>query len=808
MINQGAIAVPVTGNRYALKFDANGPAATFPEKIVYAKTASAGNINFPVPSAYEGFGFDGWYTERAGGVRITEASALDKDLTLFAHWKDLTPPAATLTLDSDPVINRPFTAHVTFSKDVTRFTAAGVSAVGAEVQEFAGSGKTYSFKVVPQSDGPVTVSVAAGAAYDADNNPNTASLPASVIYDTVSPTVELTSESGTPTNKPFKATAKFSESVKGFGLSEVEADNGKLSNFDTVDRATYTFTVTPDKEGEVHVRVPGGTLTDDANNVGGASNTLTVVYNTKAPSITLNGDNPMAAALGGTFSDPGAAAQDALGTPLTDSIVVEGIEAVDTKRPGKYELNYRVTDLAGNESSEVKRIVHVIDPPVVTLLGEAEMTIKEGEAFIDPLATAADEFYKDLTDRIQVEGTVNNREPGTYALRYTVKNPLGQTGEAVRKVTVEKAPAIPPVLPPVNPPVTEVPAYSGPVNTVTTPEPAVNLPVRSTAGSLTLPAGSAGEVSLGADILLKIPAGATNQPMQIGMRALASADNGLAAEAKPLGTVYELTKSVPSNFLLPVSLTLAFDPALLAGGEQAAAFYQTEPNTPWVRIGGADTKIDGGRITVEVNHFTRFAVLAVNDNPVSEPGAGSAGTGEAAVEFTDTAGHWAESGIRQAAARGIVKGYADGTFRPSGAVTRAEFVAMLARTLIPSESSGKEAALPAFKDVGAIRAWAKSDIAQAYALGWIQGDAGGAFRPNAPITRAEMAVVLSRALGLPAGGQATAFNDAASIPAWARPAAAALNEAGLIQGRTGGKFAPGESATRAEVVQLLMKAKP
>lgn len=47
-------------------------------------------------------------------------------------------------------------------------------------------------------------------------------------------------------------------------------------------------------------------------------------------------------------------------------------------------------------------------------------------------------------------------------------------------------------------------------------------------------------------------------------------------------------------------------------------------------------------------------------------------TGGGASSFSDVRGHWAEGLIAAAAARGIIKGFPDGTFRPEEAVTRAQ----------------------------------------------------------------------------------------------------------------------------------------
>ncbi|WP_276356244.1 S-layer homology domain-containing protein [Cohnella caldifontis] len=51
---------------------------------------------------------------------------------------------------------------------------------------------------------------------------------------------------------------------------------------------------------------------------------------------------------------------------------------------------------------------------------------------------------------------------------------------------------------------------------------------------------------------------------------------------------------------------------------------------------------------------------------------------QAAAKFSDTAAHWARQTIDWAAERGIASGYPDGTFKPSGTVTEAEFLKMFA----------------------------------------------------------------------------------------------------------------------------------
>jgi len=194
----------------------------------------------------------------------------------------------------------------------------------------------------------------------------------------------------------------------------------------------------------------------------------------------------------------------------------------------------------------------------------------------------------------------------------------------------------------------------------------------------------------------------------------------------------------------------------------------------------------------------------------------------ALVRLTDIKGHWAEAAIRQAVAYGRVSGYTDGSFKPQGLVTRAEFAAMLTRALqLPLSKVGSLD----YTDNAALPDWSKPYIAAVARSGWMSGYDDGAFRAQQPITRAEIASILARILepggeqaragekagangSDPAGSQVAAstnFTDAAQIPVWAREAVAATVAAGLMQGRGGGQFAPLAQTTRAEAVIVLAK---
>lgn len=92
--------------------------------------------------------------------------------------------------------------------------------------------------------------------------------------------------------------------------------------------------------------------------------------------------------------------------------------------------------------------------------------------------------------------------------------------------------------------------------------------------------------------------------------------------------------------------------------------------------------------------------------------------------------------------------------------------------------------------------------------GWIEGYEDGTLRPGAPLSRAELAVLLMRAhygTEVKPAAERISFKDEASIPAWAKAAVSGAAEAGLLQGDALGKFLPLKTATRAEAVVVLLR---
>ena len=103
--------------------------------------------------------------------------------------------------------------------------------------------------------------------------------------------------------------------------------------------------------------------------------------------------------------------------------------------------------------------------------------------------------------------------------------------------------------------------------------------------------------------------------------------------------------------------------------------------------------------------------------------------------FIDVRSGWYNGAINALVKAGYMKGYPDGTFRPNGKITRAEFAQMI--TAIDKANRGSAP----FADVK--NHWARPAIDQAYANGRIKGYPDGTFRPNNDITRAESVTIFN-----------------------------------------------------------------
>ena len=146
-------------------------------------------------------------------------------------------------------------------------------------------------------------------------------------------------------------------------------------------------------------------------------------------------------------------------------------------------------------------------------------------------------------------------------------------------------------------------------------------------------------------------------------------------------------------------------------------------------------------------------------------------------------------------------GYPDKGVHPNGDLTRAE-AAMIFYRLYDGDypSFTRRMSNGTFKDVNA-KNWFYEPVETLYNIGLLEGKSKDSFAPNAPISRAEFAVLAARFQNLKyTSGKV--FSDVEKGH-WAYSYINAASEAGWIQGYPDGTFRPDKKITRTETVTLV-----
>ena len=174
--------------------------------------------------------------------------------------------------------------------------------------------------------------------------------------------------------------------------------------------------------------------------------------------------------------------------------------------------------------------------------------------------------------------------------------------------------------------------------------------------------------------------------------------------------------------------------------------------------------------------------------------------------FTDTKDYWAATYVDYLYTSGITTGYSDGTFRPNQNITRAQFAVMLYRYLGLDESKYAGVKLPfadnsqiADYAVPAIKALYTEGIIN----GSTGSDGKLYFNPNASLTRAQAATMIGRTQEKGYATVELTFTDAGKIPAYATYYIQTMAAQGIIGGYTDGSFKPNANITRGQMAKIL-----
>jgi spore germination protein YaaH len=178
----------------------------------------------------------------------------------------------------------------------------------------------------------------------------------------------------------------------------------------------------------------------------------------------------------------------------------------------------------------------------------------------------------------------------------------------------------------------------------------------------------------------------------------------------------------------------------------------------------------------------------------------------AAVSSTglkDIQNHWAQQEIEKIKERGWMIGVSNDKFAPEEKLTRAQAAVLLVRAL---NLANKNFEKHPFQDLPE-GYWAEREIAIAKQHGIMNGRTDTTFDPNEPLSREEMAVMLDRILSasnVTLNDNTIHFTDI-SKNQWSYEAIAKMKQLGIFNGYSETKFAPKEKLTRAQMAVLLSR---
>jgi len=336
-----------------------------------------------------------------------------------------------------------------------------------------------------------------------------------------------------------------------------------------------------------------------------------------------------------------------------------------------------------------------------------------------------------------------------------------------------------------------------------------------------LPASALLNAPAGATVTIRNEAGVYHLPVNlIKFDALAKQLGVSAADLKIVVTIKKVTGGEADavadavDALGAKSLTDAVDFSIAVEGKDGKKINITSFDSYITREMPLTTKPNGTATVVLYNPATgslSFVPATFSNTNVvfHRPGNSIYTVIETNKSFDDISGHWAKADVELLASKLIVDGTSDTTFEADRGITRAEFAALVVRSLglTPDSTSS------AFSDVKS-NAWYAGVVAAAAKAGIINGYEDGTFRPNNQISREELAAMVVRAMkfaGLNTDISAakknqllSKFEDADNI-VWAHNEIAAAIDAGVINGLTDTTIGSDSNATRAESATMLKR---
>ncbi|WP_239631831.1 cadherin-like beta sandwich domain-containing protein [Paenibacillus sp. H1-7] len=219
-----------------------------------------------------------------------------------------------------------------------------------------------------------------------------------------------------------------------------------------------------------------------------------------------------------------------------------------------------------------------------------------------------------------------------------------------------------------------------------------------------------------------------------------------------------------------------------------AGLYRFDPQAAQWSF-AAEAASGSGSPRVQLTSFATVAPMAFNNG------------------FQDIDGHWGRKEVEWMARRLLVNGYSAVEFGPDRSVTRAEFTAMLVRSLGLRQPAGSVS----FSDVET-GGWYYGAVQAGVAAGLVEGIGEQRFAPNEVVTREQMTVMIARAYRLKVKNASEgslqhldAFEDKEQLHGWSLSEVALAVQEGLVEGVSEHAFDSDGLATRAQAAVILSR---
>ena len=184
-------------------------------------------------------------------------------------------------------------------------------------------------------------------------------------------------------------------------------------------------------------------VTDFSGNGPNSISRKVIVWDSSAPSLSLNGADEVIIEVNEPWYDPGVTITDNSISGFKTNIsgtFYKNFPNVDGKFVpniiGLYTIFYEVVDAAGNKSEMIPRVVRVVDSkcPQITLLGDLMLSVEKWTPYVDAGYTITDNYYAAKDIHVDTFNNVNIHEPGLYYVTYTATDPSNNNCMTVTRI--------------------------------------------------------------------------------------------------------------------------------------------------------------------------------------------------------------------------------------------------------------------------------------------------------------------------------------------------------------------------------------